>query len=357
VSRRRRSRPDPSTRSGGGAKAPNTGTSATVGSASATSIGSTGTRPWRGAREARGVRPVDAWTWAREWIFGPQPVQRLVLLRIVVPLAVLGFLTSRMIHADEWLSPNGFHLPDLGGDDWRQPLFLPPIPAWGAWMIVGATTIAGLSLMVGCRTRLAGSVFAALIAYLVLADRLEAFTVSKIAPVLSLALALSPCDVRFGVDAWRRRRGGSPSAQPPPDHVTGGTVRFFQVFLVVMYSGSGIAKARGDWLSGQVLWTHLHDNYQTAVGWHVMNALPAGAWRILQDLTLVFEVGAPLWFALPWTRVPALVVGLGMHAMIGLMFGPVVWFALLMSGMLVACYAPRALLVRVLGGRPLGAGH
>jgi hypothetical protein len=50
---------------------------------------------------------------------------------------------------------------------------------------------------------------------------------------------------------------------------------------------------------------------------------------------------------LPWTRTPALVVGIGMHAMIGLMFGPVVWFALLMGSMLFACFVPDALLLRI----------
>jgi hypothetical protein len=58
-------------------------------------------------------------------------------------------------------------------------------------------------------------------------------------------------------------------------------------------------------------------------------------------------VGAPLWFAMRWTRMPALVVGLGMHTMIGLMFGPVIWFALLMGGILVACFAPASYLERL----------
>ncbi len=283
---------------------------------------------------------------AADWLFGPQPVERLVLLRIVVPVAVLAFLSSRMIHADEWLTSKGFHPPDLGGGDWRQPLYLPPVPSWAAWAIVAATAIAGISLAVGFHPRKAAGAFAALTVYLVLADRLEAFTVSKAAPVLSLALSASPCGVRFGIDAWRRSRRASPGALPPTEQVSGGAVRFFQAFLLVMYSGSGIAKARGDWLSGDVLWSHLHDDYQTAVGWQVMNALPAVGWRILQAITLGFELGAPLWFTLPWTRTAALVVGLGMHLMIALMFGPVVWFALLMGGMLIACYAPRTLLVR-----------
>jgi hypothetical protein len=127
---------------------------------------------------------------------------------------------------------------------------------------------------------------------------------------------------------------------PAPSLVSGGAVRFFQIFLAVMYSGSGIAKLRGDWLSKPVLWTHVHDNYQTVVSHGLQRLLPAGAWWVLQLSTLVFEIGAPIWFALDRTRTLALIAGLIMHLMIGLMFGPVVWFALLMGGLLIACYAP-----------------
>jgi hypothetical protein len=287
--------------------------------------------------------PAQALAWLRRWLSAPQPIERLALLRILLPLAILGFLSSRLVHADHWLSPVGFHVPDLGGD-WRQPLYLPQIPTWAAWGVAVAIMLAGLCLAAGLASQLAAAVFALLVAYVTLADRLEAFTVTKLAPVLTVALFLSPCGARYGVDAWRRRRR-NPEVQVPTQ-VAGGTVRFFQIFLVVMYSASGIAKARGDWLTTQVLWTHLHDQYQTQVSWVSMNVLPAWCWWAFQGLVLTFEVGAPLWFALPWTRRPALVVGLGMHAMIGLMFGPVVWFALLMGSTLVACYLPESLLLR-----------
>jgi hypothetical protein len=36
-----------------------------------------------------------------------------------------------------------------------------------------------------------------------------------------------------------------------------------------------------------------------------------------------------------------------MHAMIGLMFGPVVWFALLMASLLAACFLPEPWLLRL----------
>jgi hypothetical protein len=283
-------------------------------------------------------------SWLAAWLDAPQPIERLALLRILLPLAVLGFLSARLVHADSWLTASGFRLPDLGGD-WRQPLYVPAIPAWAAWTVAIAIVASGLGLACGLATEPAALLFALLVAFVTLADRLEAFTVTKLAPVLTLALFFAPSGRRYGVDAWLRRRR-EPDA-PAPTHVAGGSIRFFQIFLVAMYSATGIAKARGDWLTTQVLWTHLHDQYQTHVAWLVMRVLPGWSWWALQALVLTFELGAPLWFALRWTRLPALVVGLGMHTMIGLMFGPVVWFAILMASTLLACFLPEPLLLRL----------
>lgn len=279
-------------------------------------------------------------TWrerARLWLNQPQPIARLAFLRVAIPLVVIGFLSSRLIHADDWLSPVGFRVPDLGGNDWRQPLYLPGVPPLVAWAVAVSIALAGICLAAGLFTRPAAALFTCLLAYVALADRLEAFTVSKLAPMLSLALLVSPSGARYGIDAWRAARR-HPDA-PVPTHVSGGVIRFFQVLLVVMYSGAGIAKLQGGWLSSDVLWSHLHDDYQTTVAWLLMRTFPNVAWQGFQVLTLVFEVGAPLWFALPATRRVAFFVGLGMHAMIGLMFGPVVWFALLMSTLLIGCFA------------------
>lgn len=274
----------------------------------------------------------------RSFLFAPQPIARLELVRILVPLALLGFFSSRLTHVDDWLGPVGFHVPDLHGGDWRQPLYLGPLPIWAARLVGGALVASGLAVAAGFRTRIASAVFAALLVYVMLADRLETFTVSKLGPSLVLALFLTPSGTRFGVDAWLNHRRDPNASQP--SLVSGGSVRFFQLFVVVMYSGSGIAKLHGDWLTKPVLWSHVHDNYQTLVSYALQRVLPAGAWWLLQYVTLVFEVGAPLWFALKRTRTPALIAGLTMHLMIGLMFGPVVWFALLMASLLVACYAP-----------------
>jgi uncharacterized membrane protein YphA (DoxX/SURF4 family) len=282
-------------------------------------------------------------------ILGPRPIARLVVVRIFAALAVLGFMSSRILHSDDWLSVTGFRLPDV--TDYRQPLALPGLPVWAAWTVGVTIALAALATAAGAFTRLASGVLAALLAYVALADRLEAFTVSKISPVIMLAVCLSPAGARYSVDAWRRRRRDP--AAVLPEQVSGGCVAFFQFFLPVFYFASGLAKWHGDWRHDSfVLWSHLHDSYQTSVSWLLANYLPTPLWTVFQKAVLGFECFAPIWFAVPQIRPFALIFALGMHLVIGLMFGPVIWFSLLMITLLVASYAPERWLARAFARVP-----
>ena len=84
----------------------------------------------------------------QRWLYGPQPIVRLELLRILLPLAILAFLAVRILHADDWISEAGFHVPDMGGD-WRQPLYLPPLPVWAAYAFCAVVVASGLAVSVG----------------------------------------------------------------------------------------------------------------------------------------------------------------------------------------------------------------
>jgi uncharacterized membrane protein YphA (DoxX/SURF4 family) len=289
---------------------------------------------------------VQLVTWLERAVFGPRPIARLVTLRILAPLAILGFMASRIHHADDWLSTAGFRVPPIEGD-WRQPLILPALPVWAAWSLCVALVVSGLATAAGAATRWSSAVFAVLLAYVALADRLAAFTVSKLSPIVVLGLCLSPSGARASVDAWLRRRRDPTAALPT--RVSGGCVSFFQFLLPVFYLSSGIVKACGDWLTEPyVLWTHLHDSYQTTVSWLLANHLPAWMWTVVQGAVLAFECGAPVWFGSRWTRPYALAFAVAMHLGIGLMFGPVIWFSLLMITLLISSYAPERWLVRAL---------
>ena len=281
---------------------------------------------------------------ASAWMAPPMPVVRLEIVRIFAPLAVIGFMSGRLVHADEWIGDAGFRVPHLAHNP-NQPLYMPPLPSSLAWVVVGVMVLAGLAVSLGFRTRVSVLTFAATLAFVALSDRLAAFTVSKISPVIMLAVALGPAGSMLGVDAWLQRRRGAP---PPPTVQSLGSVRFLQLMLVTFYCASGLAKAGGDWLVvPQVLWTHVHDSYQTPISFFLASTLPAWSWTPMQASVLAFEALAPLWFGLRWTRPYALLFGLGMHLMIGVMFGPVVWFALLMMTLLVGCFLPDRWLARI----------
>jgi uncharacterized membrane protein YphA (DoxX/SURF4 family) len=276
-----------------------------------------------------------------DWLEKPLPVLRIEIVRIAAPLAILGFMAGRLAHADEWIGDAGFRVPDLGGD-WRQPLYVPALPSVVAWVVAAAMVTSGLSCALGYKTRRSALVFAATLAFVAVSDRLAAFTVSKMSPAVVLAIAAGPAGTRLGIDARMRARRHEAS---PETMRSMPSMRFLQLLLVTIYSASGIAKARGDWLSVPlVLWSHLHDSYQTAISFALASALPGWSWTLMQGLVLAFELLAPLWFGLSRTRPYAFVFGLGMHAMIGLCFGPVLWFALLMMTLLVGGYLPQNLL-------------
>jgi len=270
-----------------------------------------------------------------DWLDEPLPVLRVEIVRIAAPLAILGFMSGRLAHADEWVGDAGFRVPDLGGD-WRQPLYVPPLPSALAWVLAAAMVAAGLACAVGYKTRASALVFATTLVFVAVSDRLAAFTVSKLSPAVILGVAAAPAGSRLGLDAWLASRRGRPAPEPFQPM---GAARFLQLLPVTIYSASGIAKARGDWLTTPlVLWSHLHDSYQTRLSFLLASTLPGWSWTAMQGLVLAFEVLAPLWFGLARTRPFAFVFGLGMHAMIGLCFGPVVWFALLMMTLLVGAY-------------------
>lgn len=280
---------------------------------------------------------MSAFSRFEEWMEEPIPVVRIELFRILGPLFILGFMSRRFQYADEWIGTAGFRVPPLNGD-WRQPIYIPALAPWAAWSVAGILIVAGLLVSLGVRTRASALVFAATLTFVALSDRLAAFTVSKISPILMLAVAIGPSGTRLGIDAWRKRRAGG---KKPKKTRALGSVRFLQLFLPVFYSASGIAKAKGDWLTTpHLLWTHLHDTYQTSVSFLIARITPGWGFTLLQGLVLMFEVGAPVWFSIPGTRKYAFLFGMSLHFMIAVMFGPVVWFGLLMMSVLAAAYMP-----------------
>ena len=147
-----------------GAPEPATARRTTTATARATTQGNPRTRQGQGARSmsdsALGARMFVGdrfFTWLKK----PVPVLRLELVRICAPLAILGFMSSRIAYADEWLGDGGFRVPDLGFADPRQPLYLPALPGWAAWLVALTMVASGLALSLGFHARRAAWLFAA----------------------------------------------------------------------------------------------------------------------------------------------------------------------------------------------------
>ncbi len=272
------------------------------------------------------------------WLDEPQHVLRAETLRIFAPLVVLGFMSSRLAHVSDWIGDEGFRVPDLGGD-WTQPLYIPPLPSWGAQTVGAVMVISALFVVIGFKTKPSALVFAATCAFVALSDRLAAYSVSKLAPTIALAIAASTAGTRLTFKRTKPKKKKKKKSKE--DFLPCAAIRFVQVLPVVIYSASGIAKIRGDWLKEPlVLWSQIHGNYQTWLAFFLASSLPAWMWTAMQATVLAFETLAPIWFAWRRTRKYALAYAITMHVMIALLFAPVTWFSLLMITMLVAGYAP-----------------
>ena len=229
-------------------------------------------------------------------------------------------MSGRLAHADEWIGDAGFRVPDLGGD-WRQPLYVPALPVGAR---VGASprpwSRRGLACSLGYKTRRSALVFAATLAFVAVSDRLAAFTVSKMSPVIMLAIAAGPAG-----RAPRRRRleAGTPARGAPARDAPAG-----QRALSSAPAGHDLQRvghregARR--LAVDAARPVVPPPRQLPDGALVRARVgpPGWAWTPMQGLVLAFEMLAPLWFGLARTRTYALVFGLGMHAMIGLCSAP-----------------------------------
>jgi hypothetical protein len=97
--------------------------------------------------------------------FAPQPIERLALLRIGIPIAILGFFAARFVHVDHLLTAVGFQVPNLGRVDYRQPLYLAPLSVGEARALAAITVVTGLSVAAGFLMRVAAPLFAFALAY------------------------------------------------------------------------------------------------------------------------------------------------------------------------------------------------
>ena len=247
------------------------------------------------------------------------------------------------MHADDWLSTSGFHPrfspPAFRYDDWRQPFDLDGAVAWAG---VDDRDRASLSPVwrpppAPC-TRVTAGLFADP-ARLRRARRSarRVHGLEDLAGHRARAVPVAERRAVVGRRVVRRRR--DPKHVAPPISSRAGASASSRSSSPVFYCSSGIVRRRrGDWLQLPVRAVDAPPRL-------VPDAESAGSsrttcrrstWTVMQALTL--RVRDPRAAVVRCCRGRGRTRSCGrsaMHLMIGLMFGPVIWFSLLMITLLV----------------------
>ncbi len=114
--------------------------------------------------------------------------------------------------------------------------------------------------------------------------------------------------------------------------VTWAVIGVFQAMLVIIYFAAGWTKAfQGEWLKSDLcLWNIVQGYHRTDEAAFLLRHLPVWMWTVMQHSTLVFELGAPLWFCLRWTRPFAVLFGISLHISIAFLMERLFFFGAVM---------------------------
>ncbi|MEZ6088573.1 MAG: HTTM domain-containing protein [Pirellulaceae bacterium] len=276
----------------------------------------------------------DAWN--RFWYQPDDPIA-ICLLRIVTGLVLLYTLAVWTLDLSAFFGNRiGWQaerlVSQLQADQWAFSFwwFVPDGYLWLAHAVCIAVVLA---LTIGLWTQV--TKFATFVICISYANRIPMahFGLDQVTAAWLLYLCLSPCGARLSVDQWlRRRRNPSAEKQPPPDLKCSAarlTMRMVQVHLCVIYFWAGVSKLQGEsWMSGEAIWW-IASNYEHQHASMTWLAYVPWLYQILTIGTWVWEVAFPFLIWNRWLRLPMLIVGIGMHAGIGIFLG--LWpFALIM---------------------------
>jgi hypothetical protein len=317
-----------------------------------------GIRPWL---------PGSLGQWA--WLTEPVRAERLAALRIAVALCLLlDILATYVPHLSDYYGPGSLASPDVFADRFQSPhwnwsilRWLPE--TWGPTVLVWIWVGSALLLLVGWRPQLAALIAWALSLSFYNTNYYLHNSGDRLRHTLLFFLMISPCGAVWvlrlrkkapsppsplpqsrergeeglssaqnnDLEAEARRGMNTPrfaSASPPasggeglgvrgdgPTFIYPWPIRLLFIQMVLIYFFNGVYKLLGpEWRDGTVMHYILHD-----VGWSRFS-LPLPLWleRCSAWLVMGWELGFPLWMAIPKLRVPALVLGVVFHVVSGI---------------------------------------
>lgn len=251
--------------------------------------------------------------WDRFW-YAEVAATRLDAFRQALLFSLVLYMLARWMHAEEWLTAQGFHPSPAADLRYASVVpLLPPalLPAFGA-LLFGSMAL----VIFGWLRRPATWLTLALVTYVSLADPVSAFTLNRLYVLTLLVLALAP--------------ETCPSGQGPV--MPAWPLRVLQLGLLVHYLAAGLCKAlQGDWLRGHdVLWMQIQGLYMTDAAAWLVRTLPPWAFAVQQHAALGFELLAPLLLGVKRLRPAGLVIGVVMHVIIAVTMKDLIYFTLQM---------------------------
>ena len=127
--------------------------------------------------------------------------------------------------------------------------------------------------------------------------------------IIMFYLMLCPCGAAWSIDGLLARRRG----RTGPVFVSPWALRLLFVQMTLIYFMNGIYKLTGtEWRDGTSLYYVWCDLTLSRFS-YAQIALPLWLVQILSWGVMVWEVGFPVWVAIPWTRTAALLMGVAFH--------------------------------------------
>lgn len=262
----------------------------------------------------------------RAFFFRPVPASSLGAMRIGIGLLCCLWLAMLVPDLDLLLSPRGVVSLEAVDQDWHRHRFsLYDHVADDGQLL--ALHLAGLGVAVlytlGLATPVTGPLLLLVLVSVLHRDPWIQNGGDRTLRIMLLYMVLAPTGRALSLDAalaaWRRRRRGLQAAATPV--VSGVVLRIVQAQLVVIYTYTGIAKSFGStWRDGTALYYALSNEYYARA--------PALFDQLLAQRPVQLVTSLATWVTLGWeilflplvawrrTRVPALVVGIVLHAVI-----------------------------------------
>ncbi|MBW3542604.1 MAG: HTTM domain-containing protein [Planctomycetes bacterium] len=270
------------------------------------------------ASQAKLRRRIERFFFAEEVPFGP------ALVRIALPLVLLGAMLPRALHVRELYSTDGASTPLWILYGYAR--LLPVPPAWLAVPLSGLLIFCLIASSLGWCTRFSLAAATALYTWFNLVDAISTMTkYSVIASHVLLLLTLSRCGDVWSLDAWlSRRRSQSPRAATRGLHVRSPVWprRLLQLLIGCVYFGAAVTKMHtpsyftGDqlrfWMISDINFGHPVGEYLSAHSALIV----AGAY-----ITIVWEL---LFLFLAWRGIGRFVMlglGVAFHVMTNLLLG------------------------------------